>query len=87
VLEFLYMVQIALLFIRLGGRPRPPGFYIGLFFALYGPVRFVLDALRVADARYAGWTPGQYLSIVATIIGLSVLALVFRRRSGPPLEV
>lgn len=85
VLEFLYMVPIALLFIWLGGRPRPSGFYIGIFFALYGPVRFVLDALRVADARYAGWTPGQYLSIVATMIGFSVLVLVFRRRNGPPL--
>jgi phosphatidylglycerol:prolipoprotein diacylglycerol transferase len=83
VLEFLYMIPIVLLFVWLGRRPQPSGVYIGLFFALYGPVRFLLDALRVDDARYAGWTPGQYLSIVATIVGAAVLTIVLRRREPP----
>lgn len=82
-LEFFYMVPIVLLFIALGRRPRPSGLYIGLFFALYGPVRFLLDALRVDDARYAGWTPGQYMSIVATLVGVAVLIAVLRRREPP----
>ncbi len=82
-LEFLYVSVVAGAFALLGRRPRPDGFFIGLFFALYGPVRFVLDALRVSDARYAGWTPAQYLSIAAALVGLGVLGLAFsRRRSG-----
>lgn len=83
VLEFFYMVPFALLFLWLGRKPRPSGFYIGSFFALYGPVRFVLDTLRVADARYGGWTPGQYMSVVATCVGVTVLMLAFRRPASP----
>ena len=46
---------------------------LGLFLVLYGPARFVMDALRVGDARYLGWTPGQYASIVASLAGLTAL--------------
>ncbi len=82
-LEALYTFGMALVFVLLDGRRRPDGFYTGLFFALYGPVRFAMDALRTGDARYLGWTPGQYLSVVATVLGLAVLAACLRRPSGP----
>jgi phosphatidylglycerol:prolipoprotein diacylglycerol transferase len=39
---------------------RPAGFYLTAFAALYFPVRFGLDMLRVADARYLGLTPAQW---------------------------
>ena len=55
-----------------------------LFFALYGPVRFALDALRIGDARYLGWTPGQYLSLLGTAAGLAILALLLARSPSPP---
>lgn len=83
-LEFLYMVPVAASFAWLGRRPRPTGFYTGLFFALYGPVRFVLDALRVSDVRYAGWTPGQYMALLATAVGVGVLIFVLRRQTAAP---
>lgn len=83
-LEFFYVSALAGLFALLGRRPRPDGFYIGLFFLLYGPVRFVMDALRVSEARYAGWTPGQYLSIVAFLAGAGTLAWVLRRAPAAP---
>lgn len=79
VLEFMYVSGVAVVFAMLGSKPRQTGFYFGLFFALYGPVRFAMDTLRVSEARYAGWTPGQYLSILATLIGLGVLAWVVQR--------
>lgn len=75
-LEFVYVSGVAIVFAALGRQPRPTGFYIGAFFALYGPVRFAMDTLRVSEARYAGWTPGQYLSILATVVGLAVLGFV-----------
>ncbi len=79
-LEFFYVSLIAALFAALGRRRWPDGFYIGLFFAAYGPVRFVLDSLRVSEARYLGWTPGQYLSLVAAGIGVWTLFTVLRPR-------
>jgi phosphatidylglycerol:prolipoprotein diacylglycerol transferase len=77
-LEFFYTSAMAACFHLLGRRRRPDGFYIGLFFAAYGPVRFVLDSLRVSEARYFGWTPGQYLALLAAGIGVSVLLAVLR---------
>jgi phosphatidylglycerol:prolipoprotein diacylglycerol transferase len=71
-LEFLYTLFISALFVAFDRRPRPTGFFIGLFFTLYGPVRFALDALRTGDERYLGWTPGQYVSIAATLAGAAL---------------
>jgi phosphatidylglycerol:prolipoprotein diacylglycerol transferase len=75
-LEFLYVSLVAAAFAWLGRKPRPDGFFIGLFFAVYGPVRFAMDTLRVSEARYSGWTPGQYLAILGTLIGIGILGWV-----------
>ncbi|MEN9787531.1 MAG: hypothetical protein RLZZ299_2795 [Pseudomonadota bacterium] len=58
-------------------RPRPPGFYIGLLPALYGPIRFAMEFMRAdtaMDVRYAGLTPAQYGSLVLTGLGVWILA-------------
>ena len=68
-LELLFTLAIAALFLLLNRKPRPTGLYLGLFFASYGPVRFVLDVLRIGDERYLGWTPGQYVSVAAALFG------------------
>jgi phosphatidylglycerol:prolipoprotein diacylglycerol transferase len=85
-LEFLYTIPIAGLFFWLNRRPRPTGFFLGLFLTLYGPVRFVLDTLRAEDARYLGWTPGQYVAILATLAGVAVLARAARRAAAEGAE-
>lgn len=79
-LEFLYVSLMCIAFLAANLWRLPDGFYIGLFFTLYGPVRFLLDALRVGDVRYFGWTPAQYLSLFATGVGLAILASVLLRR-------
>ena len=81
VLEFLYVSLLCIVFLAADLWRWPAGFFLGLFFALYGPVRFALDSLRIGDARYGGWTPGQYLSILATLGGLAVLVAVLARGS------
>jgi phosphatidylglycerol:prolipoprotein diacylglycerol transferase len=78
-LEFLYLIPLSLLFLWLGRRPRPAGFFLGLFFALYGPGRFAMDALRNEDARYLGWTPAQYLCVAATLAGAALVAWSLQR--------
>lgn len=84
VLEFLYLVPVCVAFAWMGRRKWPDGFFIGLFFAAYGPVRFMMDSLRVSEARYLGWTPGQYLSVVATVAGVALLVAVLRNRGSVP---
>ena len=72
-LELIWTVAIAALFLALDRKARPAGFFTGLFFALYGPVRFALDVLRTGDERWLGWTAGQYLSVAATVTGVALL--------------
>lgn len=83
-LEFLYLIPVSLLFFLLGRQPRPLGFFSGLFFALYGPARFAMDALRNEDARYLGWTPAQYLCVAATLAGAALVLWSLRRASSVP---
>jgi phosphatidylglycerol---prolipoprotein diacylglyceryl transferase len=81
-LEFLYLIPVSLLFFWLGRSERPVGFFSGLFFALYGPARFAMDTLRNEDARYLGWTPAQYLCVVATLAGVALVVWSLRRRAS-----
>jgi phosphatidylglycerol:prolipoprotein diacylglycerol transferase len=78
-LEFLYLIPVCLLFLVLGRSPRPLGLFSGLFFALYGPARFAMDALRNEDARYLGWTPAQYLCVATTLAGIALVMWSLRR--------
>jgi phosphatidylglycerol:prolipoprotein diacylglycerol transferase len=78
-LELLFTLFISALFLALDQRPRPTGFFIALFFALYGPVRFALDVLRIGDTRYFGWTPGQYVSIAAALFGAWLSRAISKR--------
>jgi len=91
-LELLYTIALAALFLLLDRRPRPTGFFLGLFFALYGPVRFGLDTLRTGDERYLGWTPGQYAALGAALLGMCLLYWVYQQgrpepeAASPPVE-
>ncbi len=72
--EAIYVVVIVLVFFRLGrNKTRAPGFYLGILPLMYAPVRFLLDFLRIEDARYFGLTPGQYGSVLLVVAGLLVL--------------
>lgn len=68
----------------LNRRPRRPGFFLITFILLYMPARFVLDFLRVADARYAGLTPAQWFAL-ATLLALPLIVARIRRvrTTGP----
>jgi phosphatidylglycerol:prolipoprotein diacylglycerol transferase len=73
--EMLYtLLVIVPVWLLLARKRRAPGFWLALFFLLYVPVRFGLDFLRMADARYLGLTPAQYASVIGAIIAAWVLA-------------
>jgi phosphatidylglycerol---prolipoprotein diacylglyceryl transferase len=76
--EFLFLsLMVVPLFVGWNRRQRPPGFYLVAFAALYLPVRFAFDMLRVADVRYVGLTPAQW---VAALVMVALLFVVVRHR-------
>lgn len=77
--EFLYLTLVVVpLFAYFNRQQRPTGFYLLAFAALYLPVRFCLDMLRVADVRYVGLTPAQW---VAALIMAALPFFAVRRRT------
>jgi phosphatidylglycerol:prolipoprotein diacylglycerol transferase len=91
--EVLWCLAVIPLFIWLGKKERPTGFFLALLPLLYAPVRFGLDFLRatdveLADERYLGLTPGHYGAVVLFAGGLVVLAQIRRAPRLPiPAEV
>lgn len=69
------------LFLILLRKRRKPGSLLVFFLLIYGPSRFLLDFLRVDDARLFGLTPGQYGSAILFVIGV-----VMARRLRYPEE-
>jgi phosphatidylglycerol:prolipoprotein diacylglycerol transferase len=69
--EFLYLALVVVPVLWFHVRPRmtQPGTHPRMalvsFLVLYMPVRFLLDFLRVSDARYAGLTPAQWAALAA----------------------
>ncbi len=83
-LEMLLTIPLAAVILWYARKPRPTGAIIGLLAMLYAPIRFPLDALRAtdivgADARYFGFTPGQWLSIGLFVFGVAMLVYAYRR--------
>jgi phosphatidylglycerol:prolipoprotein diacylglycerol transferase len=77
--ECLFLVLVIVpAFVFWNRRRRPVGFYLAAFPAIYLPVRFALDMLRVSDARYLRLTPAQWAA--ALITAALPFALVERRK-------
>lgn len=88
--EAMFALVLALTFWWLGRRPRKTGLYAAIACSFYGPVRFILDFLRVhdlpgADPRYFGLTPAQYGAIAVTLTGLVIAARVWRSKEVPQI--
>ena len=65
-------------------RPRPAGFYVAMTALAYGPARFLLDFLRIADERYLGLTPAQWGCLALTGFGLAEALRLRRGAATPP---
>lgn len=78
--EFLYMSFLMVpAFLVLDRKPRPPAFFLIAFPLLYVPARFLLDFLRIGDARYFGLTPGQYAGIAVFLAAIFLMVRIARR--------
>ena len=84
--EFLYLSLVLVpLILLLDRRERRRGVhrhgaFLMTFIALYMPVRFLLDFLRVSDVRYAGLTPAQWAALAA----LAALPILWRGTRALP---
>jgi phosphatidylglycerol:prolipoprotein diacylglycerol transferase len=80
--ELVYLAAVVVpVMLLLGRRARGPGTFLAAFLLLYMPVRFGLDFLRVADARYAGLTPAQWVALAAPVAALPLIRYA-RRHPG-----
>jgi prolipoprotein diacylglyceryltransferase len=85
-LEAILWALIAVVIVASRRHLSRTGTMTALVISLYGIGRFMLDFLRVEDARYVlpigasglGLTPAQYGSIILVLVGVSLLA---RRKS------
>jgi len=69
-------------------RPRPTMAVSGLFLALYGAFRFLVEFVRVPDAELGylafGWvTMGQVLSLPMILVGIALILLAYRHGVTP----
>jgi phosphatidylglycerol:prolipoprotein diacylglycerol transferase len=82
-LEFFFMIPTIGLFLWLDRRPRPAGFFLGLFLAIYGPFRFWLDGLHEPGAPSFILTPDHAWGLLATVAGAVILT---RARNRPAIK-
>ncbi|HJZ95164.1 MAG TPA: prolipoprotein diacylglyceryl transferase family protein [Candidatus Solibacter sp.] len=71
--ELLYTVLLAGLWLVLDRAPRAPGFYLSTLMLLYGPFRHWLDRLHVATPDMLGTSPDKLFGMLAVAIGLGVV--------------
>jgi phosphatidylglycerol:prolipoprotein diacylglycerol transferase len=78
--EMVLTIPLAVTFLILMRKPRPPGFFLGVMCIAYAPTRFALDFLRVeakdyghqADPRYGGLTPAQWGCLLLLAGGIAL---------------
>ena len=69
---------IGIIFLFLNRKQRHPGFWLGAFLVLDAASRLWLDFYRVADVKYLGLTPTQWLAI--PMIGIGIWLVTRRKR-------
>ncbi|MFI5298889.1 MAG: prolipoprotein diacylglyceryl transferase [Polyangiales bacterium] len=88
-LELSFTIPIAIFIYWYARKPRPEGSIVAILCLIYAPIRYLLDSMRAVDihdpdARYAGLTPGMWLSIGLIVVGLALATHSRRKSSQPP---
>ncbi len=87
--EAIWSIGMYVVFLGLSRmRAWPAGFYTAVIGLSYGPIRFFMDYLRPEsnDPRYAGFTPGQWWSLILTVVCVVMLTRLFRPSAPQPLS-
>jgi phosphatidylglycerol:prolipoprotein diacylglycerol transferase len=82
-IEFLFLIALSALFYFLDRRPRPAGFFFGLYGVIYGLFRVWLDTLHIQPLRFLGGAT----ACVVGLAGWAALVYFNPRKEKAPLEV
>lgn len=86
IVEFLFLIGLAVTFRLLDRRPRPTGFFFGLFGVVYGSFRIWLDTLHIQPMRFYGGAA----AVVIGLLGWIAMSAFERSRTArvqPPRVV
>jgi len=79
-IEFLFLIGMVTAFKLLDRRPRPVGFFFGLYGVVYGGFRIWLDTLHVQPMRFYGGIAG----VVVGLVGWAVMLKLQRSTLNDP---
>jgi len=82
-IEFLFLIGMVIAFLLLDRKPRPVGFFFGLYGVVYGGFRIWLDTLHQQPARFYGGAAGVVVGLVGWAI---MLALQRSRATAVPVN-
>jgi phosphatidylglycerol:prolipoprotein diacylglycerol transferase len=78
-IEFLFLIVLVIGFKLLDRKPRPVGFFFGLYGVVYGGFRAWLDTLHIQPNRFYGGIAG----VVVGLAGWAVMVALDRSRRQP----
>jgi phosphatidylglycerol---prolipoprotein diacylglyceryl transferase len=79
VYEFLFALVLGWLLWRLGAKARPLGWLTGLYLALSGVGRFLVEFVRINPKLYWGMSNAQVAALGSVVVGLVVMVVAMRR--------
>ena len=77
-IEFLFLIGMVVSFYLLDRKPRPVGFFFGLYGVVYGGFRIWLDTLHVQPARFYGGAAG----VLVGLLGWAAMLALQRVKDG-----
>jgi phosphatidylglycerol---prolipoprotein diacylglyceryl transferase len=83
--ELLFSLALAWLLWRLGNKSRPVGWLTGLYLALSGLGRFLVEFVRVNPRLYWGMSNAQVAALASILVGGLVMVLTKKKVPGPVL--
>ena len=89
VYELLFSLALAWLLWRLGSRTRPVGWLTGLYLALSGLGRFLVEFVRINPRLYWGMSNAQVAALGSVVVGLAVMLVTWNRQvvAAPVVEI
>jgi phosphatidylglycerol:prolipoprotein diacylglycerol transferase len=85
VYELLFSIALAWLLWRLGNKSRPVGWLTGLYLAVSGLGRFLVEFVRINPPVFHGLTNAQVASLVSILVGGLTMVLARKKVPGPVL--
>jgi phosphatidylglycerol:prolipoprotein diacylglycerol transferase len=83
--ELLFSLVLAWILWRLGSKSRSIGWLTGVYLALSGLGRFLVEFVRINPKLYWGMSNAQVAALGSIVLGVIVMALARKKVPGPVL--